>query len=367
MTDVNALLKALGNPNAATADAGISTDPIFEPIDTGSYILNAMLSGSIYGGIPANKVTALAGEQGVGKTFFALSTAKAFLDKYPDGIFTYLDTEASTTREMLADRIGHLDRIIVAPVVTVQEISTQLSNLLSHVQKVRKKDKKFRMLIVLDSMGNLSTTKELEDIDAGTGTKDMTRAQLLKGAFRALTVKFAMAQTPLLFTNHTYQGMGMFASKTMSGGGGPLFAASQIIFLTKKKISKGSGMKQEKVGNIINMTNFKARGTKEGAKAATRLFFDTGLDRYYGLLDIAKKHQVWPVKDGQCVINGDKVPGTEIEANPEKYFTPEVLTLIDEACKKEFLYGQGDDEAHDMFDDEDPNYVLAYAGLADVM
>lgn len=350
MVDINVLMKAMGNDDATVASEGLATDPIFEPIDTGSYILNAMLSGSIYGGIPANKVTALAGEQGVGKTFFALSTAKAFLDNYPDGYLVYCDTEASTTAEMLADRIGHLERIIVAPVTTVQEISTQLSKLLTTVKKTRKKNKKFRMLIVLDSMGNLSTTKEIEDIEAGTGTKDMTRAQLLKGSFRALTVKLAMAQTPLLFTNHTYQGMGMFASKTMGGGGGPLFAASQIIFLTKKKISEGSGMKQEKVGNIINMTNFKARGTKEGAKAATRLFFDTGLDRYYGLLDIAKKYEIWPIQDKQCVINGEKVAGTEIEANPEKYFTPDVLKLVDVACQKEFLYGSSVDEEKEVFD-----------------
>jgi len=188
-------------------------------------------------------------------------------------------------------------------------------------------------------MGNLSTTKEVTDLEIGNETKDMTRAQLIKGTFRALTVRLARLHVPLLFTNHTYQGMGMFSTKTMSGGSGPLYCASQIVFLTKKKIAEGSGMKAVKVGNIINMTLFKGRITREGSKAATRLFFDTGLDRYYGLLDIAKRHKVWKVEAGQCVINGDKVSKDEIEDNPEKYFTHDVLEKLDVACQKEFLYG----------------------------
>lgn len=353
MPNIKALLKATGNEDATIVGLdGVVTDPVFDPYLSGSYSLNALLGGSIYSGLAANKITAFAGEQGVGKTYFLLEAAKEFLETYPEGIFAYFDTEAATTAEMLAERVGHIDRIMVVPVVTVQAIATQLSNLLTKWKELRKTDSAARLFVGLDSLGNLSTEKEITDIEEGTGTKDMTRAQLLKGTFRALTVKFAMAQVPLVFTNHTYQGMGMFASKTMSGGGGPLFSASTIIFLTKKKISKGTGMKAEKIGNIINMTLFKGRLTREGSKAATRLFFDTGLDPYYGLLDIAKKHKVWPIKGGQCVIEGEKVAGTEIEANPEQYFTDDVLKLVDAACQKEFLYGSSQDEAEEVFEEE---------------
>ena len=346
--DINSLLKATGNEYATVVGKkGVYTDAQFPPYDTGSMTLNCLLGGQTDSGMPSNKITALAGEQGVGKTYFALSIAKEFLDMHPEGIFVYADTEGATTKEMLAERVGHLDRIIVLPVATVQAISTQLSNLLTWWEKQRKKDPDGKMLVVLDSLGNLSTTKEVTDIEKGNETKDMTRAQLLKGTFRALTLKFALNQVPLLFTNHTYQGMGMFASKTMSGGGGPLFNASQIIFLTKSQIKEGSGMAATKVGNVINMTNFKGRGTKEGAKAKTRLFFDTGLDRYYGLLDIAKDAGIWEVSGGQCIIDGEKRSKDEIENNPEKYFTPEIMIKVNEACARKFMYGQADDETFD--------------------
>ena len=353
MPNIKSLLKATGNKDGTIVGLdGVMTDPVFDPYLSGSYSLNGLLGGSIWSGISANKITAFAGEQGVGKTYFLLEAAKEFLETYPEGVFAYFDTEAATTAEMLADRVGHIDRIMVIPVVTVQAIATQLSSLLTEWKKERKNNPKARLFVGLDSLGNLSTEKEITDIEAGTGTKDMTRAQLLKGTFRALTVKFAMAQVPLVFTNHTYQGMDPFSRKTMSGGGGPLFSASTIIFLTKKKISEGTGVKAIKTGNIINMTLFKGRLTKEGSKAQTRLFFDSGLDPYYGLLPIAKKHKVWPVSGGQCVIDGEKVAGAEIERNPEKYFTSDVLKLVDAACQKEFLYGSSQGEAEEVFEEE---------------
>jgi RecA/RadA recombinase len=335
--NINQLLKATGNEYATIVGKdGVMTDPAGDPYDTGSYTLNALLSGSIYDGLCANKITGIAGEQGVGKTFFVLSAAEAFLNKYPDGIFVYFDSESATTAEMLGKRVGHTDRIIVVPVVTVQEIATQLYNLIDKFDNLRKDNPESRMFLVIDSLGNLSTTKEVEDIEAGTGTKDMTRAQLLKGTFRALTVKLAKSQVPLVFTNHTYQGMGMFATKTMSGGGGPLFNASQIIFLSKAQIKEGT----EKVGNIINMKNFKGRATREGATAKTRLFFKTGLDKYYGLLEIALKHDVLK-KSGNMIVmpDGTKYFEKTIYGEPEKHFTPELLDLINTACAKEFLYG----------------------------
>lgn len=186
--DINSLLKATGNEYATVVGKkGVYTDAQFPPYDTGSMTLNCLLGGQTDSGMPSNKITALAGEQGVGKTYFALSIAKEFLDMHPEGIFVYAGTEGATTKEMLAERVGHLDRIIVLPVATVQAISTQLSNLLTWWEKQRKKDPDGKMLVVLDSLGNLSTTKEVTDIEKGNETKDMTRAQLLKGTFRALT------------------------------------------------------------------------------------------------------------------------------------------------------------------------------------
>lgn len=339
MTNIKALLRATGNDAATIVGKdGVITDPDGF-IDTGSLTLNALLGGSIYAGLSENKITAFAGEQGVGKTFLALGAAKSFLDQEPEGMVVYFDTEAALTADMINDRVGNSDRFAMVPIVTIQQFGTQVSKILSQFEEDQKKNKEAKLLLILDSMGNLSTTKEVTDLELGNETKDMTRAQLIKGTFRALTVRLARLHVPLLFTNHTYQGMGMFATKTMSGGSGPLYCASQIVFLTKSKIAEGKGLKAVKVGNVINMTLFKGRLTREGSKASTRLFFDTGLDRYYGLLDIAKRHGVWDVSGGQCIINGEKVSASEIEDNPEKYFTDDVLAKIDDACKKEFLYG----------------------------
>ena len=140
------------------------------------------------------------------------------------------------------------------------------------------------MMFVLDSLGMLSTTKEIEDTAAGKETKDMTRAQIVKGAFRVLTLKLGRAKVPMIVTNHTYDVIGsMFPQKEMGGGSGLKYAASSIVYLSKKKKKKGS----EVVGNIIHCKNAKSRLTVENRMVDVRLTYDKGLDRYYGLLDLA--------------------------------------------------------------------------------
>jgi len=335
MLKLDALLRASGN-DAATivGKSGILTDASGY-VNTGSLTLNALLSGSIYGGLIENKITAFAGESGVGKTYFALDIAKNFLEENEEAVVIIFDTEAAITADMLEDRVGNTDRILVIPITTIQQFGTQVSKILTQYESDKEKNPDAKLLLILDSMGNLSTSKEVGDMESGSETKDMTRAQLIKGTFRALTVRLAKAHVPLLFTNHTYQGMGMYATKQMSGGSGPLYNASQIVFLSKAKIAEGT----ERIGNTINMTMFKGRLTREGSKASTRLYYDSGLDKYAGLVDIAKEFEIWPMESKQFVIDGKKVWPKTVENNPEEYFTDEVLKLVDEACKKKFLYG----------------------------
>jgi len=335
MSNINALLKACGNEYATIAEDGIITDAKGDPIDTGSYTVNALLGGSIFSGLPANRITALAGEQGVGKTFFAISIAKNFLERNPEAIVAWIDTESSVDSNMVKSRVGNADRVLFLPVNTVQEFQTQTSKILTEYAAIHVKNPDAQLLCVLDSMGNLSTTKEVTDIELGSGTKDMTRAQLIKGAFRALTLKLALNQVPLLFTNHTYMEIGLFAKKVMGGGSGALFGSSQIIFLSKSKAKEGT----EQVGSIIKMHTFKGRITKEGSQAETRLFFDRGLDKYYGLTDLAKESGIWPIENKQFVINGKKVWEKTVIANPDEYFTDDVLQQIDEYAKNKYLYG----------------------------
>jgi RecA/RadA recombinase len=189
----------------------------------------------------------------------------------------------------------------------------------------------------LDSLGMLSTTKEVEDTAEGKETRDMTRAQVLKAAFRVLTLKLGKAKVPMVITNHTYDSMGsMFPTKEMGGGSGLKYAASSIVFLSKKKDKDGS----EVVGNIIHCKNHKSRMTKENKMVDVRLNYDAGLDRYYGLLDLAEKYDIFKkVSTRYEMPDGSKIYGKTIMENPEKYFTDDIMKQLNVAAQKEFKYG----------------------------
>lgn len=317
----------IDNEYAGIAENGVLGD-ISDFIDTGSYLLNAMISGSIYGGIPSNRIVALAGEEATGKTFFALAIVKAFLDMNPEaGVFIF-ETEFALSKDLLIERGIDPARVFICPVTTIQEFRFQC---LKTLENYEKSGEGRPILFILDSLGNLSTTKEVEDTADGKETKDMTRTQLTKATFRVLALKLGKLNIPLVLTNHTYQTMGMFSSKQMSGGSGPKYAASIIIYLSKAK---------DEAGVFINALLKKGRLTREGSKVQTQLTFDKGLNRYHGLLDYAVELGVWERESKQTVnIEGKKVKNGTIKNSPEKYFTEEVLDAIEEKIGEKFLYG----------------------------
>ena len=194
------------------------------------------------------------------------------------------------------------------------------------------------MLFVLDSLGMLSTSKEMEDIANDKQVRDMTKSQLIKGAFRVLTLKLGQANVPMVVTNHTYDVIGSYVpTKEMGGGTGLKYAASTIIYLSKSKERDSS---KEVVGNIIKCEAKKSRLTIEGSKVATRLFFDErGLDKYYGLLELGEQYGVFERKGNRVVVGESAVYPSVILADPEKYFTPEVMEKLEQAARKEFSYG----------------------------
>ena len=177
----------------------------------------------------------------------------------------------------------------------------------------------------------------MEDTQAGKETKDMTRAQIVKAAFRVLTLKLGKAKVPMIMTNHTYDVIGsMFPQKEMGGGSGLKYAASNIVYLSKRKEKDG----KEIIGNIIHCKNYKSRLTKENALIDVRLTYKDGLDKYYGLLDLAIKHGIFKSVSTRIELpDGSKQYAKTINNEPDKFFTKDVLAQIDEAAKKEFLYG----------------------------
>jgi RecA/RadA recombinase len=306
-------------------------------VDTGSYIFNALVSGSVLGGVSGNKITAIAGESSTGKTFFSLAVVKNFLDNNPDGYCLYFDTEAAITKSLLESRGIDTARLVVVNVVTIEEFRSKALKAVDLYLKKKEGERK-PCMFVLDSLGMLSTEKEIDDALNEKQVRDMTKSQLVKGAFRMLTLKLGQAKIPMIVTNHTYDVVGSYVPmKEMSGGSGLKYAASTIIYLSKKKEKDGT----EVVGNIIKCKTQKSRLSKENKEVEVRLFYDErGLDKYYGLLDLAEKYGIF-VKSGTRyqVPDGTSQYGKTIMENPEKYFTGDVMQALDEAAKKEFSYG----------------------------
>jgi len=327
------IISDIGNEYATLAK-DIQEDEKF--VGTGSYIFNALVSGSIHGGLSGNKITAIAGESSTGKTFFALAVVRNFLDTHPDGIVIYYDTESAITRSLLESRNIDTSRVVVMNVVTIEEFRTKALQVVDKYQKIEESERQ-PMMFVLDSLGMLSTEKEIGDALADKQVRDMTKSQLIKGAFRMLTLKLGQANVPLIVTNHTYDVIGSYVpTKEMGGGSGLKYAASTIIYLSKKKEKDG----KEVIGNIIKAKTAKSRLSKENQEVEIRLYYDErGLDTYYGLLELGEAGGIWKNVAGRYEIDGKKIYAKEIYKNPEKYFTEEVLEKLDVIAKGTFSYG----------------------------
>ena len=330
------VIKETGNEYAGIVSEGVEAGDVDNFIDTGSYVFNALVSGSLYGGLPQNKITALAGESATGKTFFLMGMVKNFLDQNENGGVVYFESESAITKQMVIDRGIDADRMVILPVTTVQEFRHQALKVLDRYLQ-QDVDIRRPLFICLDSLGMLSTTKEVEDTEAGKETRDMSRAQVLKAAFRVLTLKLGISKVPMVVTNHTYDVVGsMFPTKEMGGGSGLKYAASSIVYLSKRKEKEGS----EVVGNIIHCKNHKSRMTIENKMVDVRLTYNKGLDRYYGLLELAEKYNVFKkVATRYELPDGSKQYGKTILGSPKKYFTQDVMDILEECAKKEFRYG----------------------------
>jgi len=330
------VIKEVGNEYASIVEDGIEGSDVESFIDTGSYILNALLSGSIYGGLPSNKITAFAGESATGKTYFLMGIVKKFLDQNPKSVVIYFESESAITKTMITERGIDPKRMVIMPVTTVQEFRTDSLKVLD-TYLLQDKSERTPLFLCLDSLGMLSTTKEVEDTADGKETRDMTRAQVLKAAFRVLTLKLGRAKVPMIITNHTYDVVGsMFPTKEMGGGSGLKYAASSIVYLSKKKEKDGT----EVIGNIVHCKNHKSRLTVENRMVDVRLTYEKGLDPYYGLLELAEKYNIFKKVSTRFELpDGTKQFGKTILANPETYFTEEIMKQLDEAAQKEFKYG----------------------------
>lgn len=338
---LDSIIKNSGNKFASIVEEGVEAD-VNGFVDTGSYAFNALLCGSLYGGIASNKILALAGESATGKTYFALGIVSKFLQDNKEGVVLYFDSEQAVTSEMFTSRGVDPKRVAVFPVATIEDFRHQAINIVDKILE-EPEEKRKPVMIVLDSLGMLSTSKEMRDTSEGKDTRDMTRSQVIRATFRTLTLKLGKANIPMIMTNHTYSVIGAYVpTKEMSGGDGLKYAASTIVYLSKKKDKNAEG---DVVGNIIHCKLYKSRLTKENQQVDVQLNYDSGLNKYYGLLDIAIKHGIFKKVSTRIELPDGKTAFEKtINENPEKYFTDTVMKQLEEAVAKEFKYGGGIEE-----------------------
>lgn len=352
---ITKFLKASGNEYASLASDGIAAADIHSFVDTGSYALNALLSGSIFGGLPGNKITLCGAPSSTGKTFFALGAAKSHQEKNKGGLVAIFESESAINQEMIVQRGLDPKRTLIFPVSTVEDFRTQAIKVIdAYMEQSEAERAEAPMFFILDSMGMLSTKKEVEDMSSGTDKRDMTKSQLLKGAFRVLTLKLGRAGIPLFVTNHVYDMIGAYVpTKVQAGGTGAVYAASTELQLSKAKEKDADGAVN---GAIVTVTASKSRFTREGLKVKCLIKYEGGLDRYYWLTEIAMAAGVFKKNSTRIELpDGTKVFGKALKDNPEKYFTNDILEQIDAWVQRKFKYTPSehhDEEMDGDFDDE---------------
>jgi RecA/RadA recombinase len=246
-------------------------------IPTGNYHLNACLTGSLFGGYPNNRAVALAGPSGTGKTYLILNAIKQ-AQKQGYSIVFY-DSENAVDKS-LVEKFGIDPKTFrYEPCNTVQEFRSSVTAITDVLIEQKKKGIKLpKIMVVLDSAGNLATQKEIDDAKTGSSKADMTRAKLLKSTFRIIMTQFGICKIPFLFTNHTYQTQDLFSRQVGGGGTGPEYAASIILFLGKAKLKEGI----EQTGIIVTAKPNKNRFAKP-TNIKFHISFNKGMNPYVGL------------------------------------------------------------------------------------
>lgn len=240
---------------------------IDEWIRTGSYILNAALSGSLFGGMPNRRSLVFAGEEGTGKTYLALSICRNAI-RYNNYDVIYFDSEGAIDIDFV-QRLGvDTSHVRLQPVNTVEEFSHIAAQITQSAREnIKKGLKPPKVMVVLDSLGNLSSLKEVDDTTTGENKRDMTKQQAIRKLFRVNGLQFAMLGIPFIVNAHTYDAMSMFTPKEISGGGGVKYNASIIFVLGKGNLKDVEGEKKAveknieavKVGITVYITPFKQR------------------------------------------------------------------------------------------------------------
>ena len=341
--DLNKQLADL-NPLGSVMDQSNFSE-VTEWIHTGNYHLNACVSGSLFGGWPNNRSCSVAGPSGTGKTFLTLNSVREAINMGYSII--YYDSEAAVDKEQMIKFGIDITKVNYQPMNTVQDFRTSITTITQKMQEIKRNGGKIpKLMIILDSAGNVATRKEIDDAASGSEKSDMTRSKILKSIFRIIMTPLADLKIPFIFTNHTYQSQSFIPMQIAGGGTGPEYAASIVLMLGKAQLKDGA----DKVGIIVTAKPSKNRFAKP-TPIKFHLNFSEGMNPYVGLeqyIDwedigitkgIIEKGVKTPKATSRnwiCKHLDETVPNKEFFT--EKVFTREILEKIEDRIKHVFNY-----------------------------
>lgn len=239
-------------------------------------MLNVALSGKWNGGVPSG-ITILAGPSRMGKTFIGLIFVKAYLDKYPDAVCVFLDSEFGAGKAYFERLNIDTSRIIHIPLKNIEEAKFAVTGIYNNLDRGEK------VITFFDSIGNIASKKELDDAIDGKSVQDMSRAKQLKSFFRIITPFINLLNLPFIGINHTYQTTDFFPQQVMGGGTGPMYTANNVLFMSKSKDKDGKDI----AGFIFKLKAEKSRFIREGSTFVMNVSFEDGIDKYSDLFEFA--------------------------------------------------------------------------------
>lgn len=339
------------NPEAKfLSESALST--VNEWVDTGCMVLNAIISGSLYGGVPVGRITGFSGPSAAGKTYII---NKILANAQKKGMIPVIfDTEAAIDASSTTGVGLDSDQVKYVPVQTVEDCRNQISTFLDSVMEAKMRNK---FILSIDSLGNLASQKELDDTEKGKTAMDMgTRAKGLKSMMRLLTFKAAQAGVTILFSNHTYDDpSAMFPTlvKAQSGGKGPVYLASVLVQLAKRDEKHDKTNEDDEIlpeankvsGTTLRALTVKNRFVPPFLECEAYLNFKRGLDKYSGLKEMAVNHGVVEQTGSTFVLpsNKDGVPGQKLGyyknwKNDTDLWEKTILPKLEEKLKKQYSY-----------------------------
>lgn len=339
------------NPEAKfLSESALST--VNEWVDTGCMVLNAIISGSLYGGVPVGRITGFSGPSAAGKTYII---NKILANAQSKGMIPVIfDTEAAIDASSTTGVGLNSDQVKYVPVQTVEDCRNQISTFLDSVMEANMRGK---FIISIDSLGNLASQKELDDTEKGKTAMDMgTRAKGLKSMMRLLTFKAAQAGVTILFSNHTYDDpSAMFPTlvKAQSGGKGPVYLASVLVQLAKRDEKHDKANEDDEIlpeankvsGTTLRALTVKNRFVPPFLECEAYLNFRRGLDKYSGLKEMAVNHGVIEQTGSTFLLPGEKdgVPGKKLGyyknwKGDEKLWEEHILPGLEAKLKEQYSY-----------------------------